>query len=311
MKKNCIIIALVCMLACTGCADKNSDKNEPPQETITQEVTSEISDQATTEEFTMPDIPKLSAEIPSEAVVKSTVIKKIDGETKFKRIEYLNEYGDVLLSSDVDLLGDYETVNLNCRYKYDHNGNITYRYYLTSYCESEYTYEYDNNGNNISIEEIQNGTEYHTEEMKYDEYNNLISRQTYTVYESNGEKVSRKNRTFKTNLSYDKFGNIISYKYHENDEMLYSAECEYNFDNCLIKEVLTYPDGEISSTSYEYVPGSDEISLIEFSSDTDGEMKIYQREKLTYDDRMRNTSIEDEYLSKNSTTVFEYIYEDL
>ena len=125
MKKIYIIIALVCILACTGCADKNSDKNNVSSAITEQETTVEVTTQAETD-ITVPT--ELSAEIPAEAVTKRTEIDFYNDKFEHKSLDYLDEHGNSLLLITTNEDSSEETIVRNSRYEYDSDGNKTYYY---------------------------------------------------------------------------------------------------------------------------------------------------------------------------------------
>ena len=283
MKKIYIIIALVCILACTGCADKNSDKNNVSSAITEQETTVEVTTQAETD-ITVPT--ELSSEIPAEAVTKRTEIDFYNDKFEHKYLDYLDEHGNSLLLIMTNEDSSEETIVRNSRYEYDSDGNITYDYTINRKNEViENFYEYDEKGNVIIIEMRINGKPEYITETVYDKYNNEIRVRT-SVYENYSSILSTEDTDY-DNIEYDDKNRIISETNLYSDDSLYAMR-----------------------TRYEYDPVCGEVSLEENIEMPDMYTEnIISTIKKTYDEKGRIIREESHYNNDDHTEVTEYEYE--
>lgn len=306
MKKIYIIIALVCILACTGCADKNSDKNNVSSAITEQETTVEVTTQAETD-ITVPT--ELSAEIPAEAVTKRTEIDFYNDKFEHKSLDYLDEHGNSLLLITTNEDSSEETIVRNSRYEYDSDGNITYDYTINRKNEViENFYEYDEKGNVIINEMRINGKPEYITETIYDKYNNKIRVRT-SVYENYSSILSTEYTDY-DNIDYDENGNITTIRLH--DSIYSSKTYTYDDKNRIISETNLYSDDSLYAmrTRYEYDPVCGEVSLEENIEMPDMYTEnIISTIKKTYDEKGRIIREESHYNNDDHTEVTEYEYE--
>ncbi|MBP5580958.1 MAG: hypothetical protein J6X85_04080 [Ruminococcus sp.] len=283
MKKIYIIIALVCILACTGCADKNSDKNNVSSAITEQETTVEVTTQAETD-ITVPT--ELSAEIPAEAVTKRTEIDFYNDKFEHKSLDYLDEHGNSLLLITTNEDSSEETIVRNSRYEYDSDGNITYDYTINRKNEViENFYEYDEKGNVIIIEMRINGKPEYITETVYDKYNNEIRVRT-SVYENYSSILSTEDTDY-DNIEYDDKNRIISKTILYSDDSLYAMRIRYEYDPVC---------GEVSL--------EENIEMPDMYTEN-----IISTIKKTYDEKGRIIREESHYNTDDHTEVTEYEYE--
>ena len=139
-----------------------------------------------------------------------------------------------------------------CEYKDygNENGQIKKReYYQNGMLASTITYEYDNQGNIVSI--VDNGL---LKKYNYDDNGRLIEDEygQKLEYDSNGNIVKSSGESWYTEYAYDSVGNLISEFYFSNGNKVQSFLYEY------------HPNGVYKKIQYKYENGE---SISEFNSD--------------------------------------------
>lgn len=232
-------------------------------------------------------------------LMKKEEVSKYDrhGNLKYHKSEYAKEF-----------------------YKYDTKNNLTYRKYKSGYYEilytykndnlleqkytdgCTYTYEYNENGNEICYSDNQGYSEWST----YDSNNNLIE-----TVDSDG---------FHQFFKYDEHNNLIYQNNDDNEYFIYTYDernrriktegedyimtSVYNDKDQLILQTSVMEDSRISTKKIEYDDRGNEIHLEYISFDNTGKEVYHQDTKKQYDEH--NSIIK---FQINDESEIEYYYD--
>ena len=316
MKRYCTILAALCLLTVASCGKKaatQKDDSLSATETVTEAVDEMTAVQETTEGT---ELPALTSEIPADAVIKETTTATYNGEVEFITIYYLNEHGDALLTIDVDPETGKEDVDSNHTYKYDEDGNMTYHHKVTKYDLTETFFTYDENGDNVKIEEYENDKNTFVMDMMYDKNHHLYH--SNTEFYGTGSKDPENPDIVDDDLSsceFDDKGNILVKHF---DSGSYSCfRFTYDQDNHMLTKEYVYSEQKKESDGisselhrYEYDPNCGKVTLDESTEiSVDGTEEIFCTETRQYDEKGRQ--IRYQSVHGSTTDIMEAQYEYL
>lgn len=249
----------------------------------------------------------ISTDIPETAVIKKTIsyhsTDYLNSRTDDDIIIYCDEYDNELLKLESSRGGDYKPV-YRYIYEYDENGNKIMENYIDDETERFVKYQYYENGRVVVYEEFTDeGKRLSRDYTEYDEYGNMIfnCRASYDWF---GEENELKDSPWfmeMRNIKYDSNGNILSYdNYNFNNEQPKSSfVMTYDDKNRLLTREEYFTEHEKSYYDYcekyecSYEGDCDKASCIIMTEmDTPDHIERVVTEKFKYDKKERNVYYE-------------------
>ncbi|MDE6774859.1 MAG: hypothetical protein K2J37_00915 [Ruminococcus sp.] len=288
-----ILIAAVCILGFSSCGEKNA---EPADDISSENIVSDNSQESEIPEESDEESPEESDEylnsdndsyysdlneIPENAVLKKDRYIISDGEKELQSTEYLDESGNPvrMLSNDGS-----STIVTQYSNEYDENGNlVSVKTVPYQGFESLVTYEYNDDGTVKTVTHSEKGIVGVTETYSYME--------TYS-YNDYGDKIST---VSSLPDGGDVYGSIL-------------FEYEYDNNNRPVTEIQKDENGFIYTTVYRTYDENGNVLTEKstYGENNDGTTKVF-----AYDDQNRLISSHDVTPDGTEMLFIEYEYEEL